>query len=82
MHTCNTLHYQDAEHFPIIPVSSPVLLPSWSLLTPNPMDLLLSLDCFTVPHNCSHLACTLVSSFTQGVFKFHLCVCDSVSHSF
>lgn len=51
MHTYNTLHYQDAEHFPILPESSPVLLPSWSLLTPNPMDLLLSLDCFAVPHN-------------------------------
>lgn len=52
MHTYNTPHNQDAEHFPIIPESSPVLLlPSWSLLTPNPMDLLLSLDCFAVPHS-------------------------------
>lgn len=40
MRTYNTLHNQDAE---------PVLLPRWSLLTPNPVDLLLSLDCFAVP---------------------------------
>lgn len=44
VHTYNTLHNQDAEHFPVIPESSPVLLPSWPLLTPNPRGLLLSPD--------------------------------------